>query len=100
MRCVTWLAGLMLMAAPLRAQPSTRIVEERGSTARVTLAQAMRVGSLDGPDAFGWIMDATLDRRGRLLVADDLNHRVAVFGPDGRPAGTLGRRGRGPGEME
>lgn len=100
MRSVTWLAGLMLVAAPLRAQPSTRMVEERGSTARVTLTQAMRVGSLDGPDAFGRIMDATLDRRGRLLVADDLNHRVAVFGPDGRPAGVLGRRGRGPGEME
>ncbi|MBW3656616.1 MAG: 6-bladed beta-propeller [Gemmatimonadetes bacterium] len=46
------------------------------------------------------MMDATMDRAGRLLVADDLNHRVAVFGRDGRFVGSIGRKGRGPGEFE
>jgi hypothetical protein len=95
-----WLAGLVLVAAPLEAQPSAAIVEVRGSAPRLTMTQVMRVGSEDGADAFGRVMDATLDRGGRLLVADDVNHRVAVFSADGKPAGTLGRRGRGPGEME
>jgi hypothetical protein len=45
-------------------------------------------------------MDATLDGAGRILVADDQSHHVVVFGRDGRYVGTLGRRGRGPGEFE
>jgi hypothetical protein len=60
----------------------------------------MRVGSIDGPDAFGRVMDATLDRSGRLLVADDLNQRVSVFGPGGRFIGAIGRKGNGPGEFQ
>lgn len=38
-------------------------------------------------------------RDGRLYVADAGAHRVAVFGPDGKPAGGWGRPGAGPGEM-
>ncbi|HEX2093028.1 MAG TPA: 6-bladed beta-propeller [Longimicrobiaceae bacterium] len=42
----------------------------------------------------------TLDGRGRIFVADDINHRVAVFRPDGRFLQFMGRRGNGPGEFQ
>lgn len=84
-----------------RAQPPFRTMTEvRGAGPRLVLTETRRVGSLDGPDAFGRVMDATLDRSGRLLVADDLNHRIAVFGRDGRFVASVGRKGRGPGEFE
>ncbi|MEX0909336.1 MAG: 6-bladed beta-propeller [Gemmatimonadaceae bacterium] len=59
------------------------------------------MGSLDGADdSFGRVMSATLDSRGRVLVADDRRHRIAVFGADGRFVQAIGRLGRGPGEFQ
>ncbi len=36
---------------------------------------------------------------GRLLVSDELAHRIQVFAPDGSHLTTLGRMGQGPGEL-
>ncbi|HET7232138.1 MAG TPA: 6-bladed beta-propeller [Longimicrobium sp.] len=95
------LALLLLSAAPLGAQLAARPIQvERGAAPRLQLTEVFRVGSLGGRDAFGRVMDATLDNAGRLLVADDQNHHVVVFGRDGRFVGTLGRQGNGPGEMQ
>jgi 6-bladed beta-propeller protein len=93
---------LVLTASVTGAQPSARpIVTERAAQPRLQLTELFRVGSLDGAnDAFARVMDATLDHAGRLLVADDLNHRVAVFDPHGRFVGYIGRHGSGPGEMQ
>jgi 6-bladed beta-propeller len=85
-----------------RAQPAARVISApQAARARLHLTEVYRVGSLSGRnDAFGRVMDATLDHAGRLLVADDQNHRVVVFGRHGEFVGTLGRHGSGPGEMQ
>lgn len=101
-------SALVLLAAfvsvasiQAQAPPPTSIRVARGETPPLRLRQIARVGSLDGRhDAFGRVMDAALDSRGRLIVADDLNHHVVVFDRAGRFVGTAGRWGEGPGEME
>jgi len=91
----------LALAAPATAQPAARAITlARADAPRLRLTELFRVGSLDGRDAFGRVMDATLDRGGRLLVADDQNHRVVVFSREGRFVGYVGRAGRGPGEMQ
>lgn len=91
-------------AAPAAAGqpvPSRPITLATGNAPALQLTQVVRLGSMDGEhDAFGRVMDAALDRSGRILVADDQGHHVVVFGRDGRYVGTIGRRGRGPGEFE
>lgn len=90
-------------AVPAAGQsvPSRPITLAGRDAPALELTQVVRLGSMDGEhDAFGRVMDATLDRAGRILVADDQSHNVVVFGRDGRYVGTLGRRGRGPGEFE
>jgi hypothetical protein len=92
-----------VLAVPLTAQsvPTKQITEVRGARQRLELRQVRRIGSETGEhDAFGRIRSVALDSRGRVLIADDLNHRIAVFGADGRFAGYMGRKGQGPGEME
>jgi len=74
------------------------VAGENGPVLRLT--EVLRLGSLEGSDAFGRVMDAILDSRGRVLVADAFNHHVVVFGTDGRHVGTIGRRGSGPGEFQ
>jgi len=95
---------LLLPLVPLyaggQASAARPISMERGAAPRLQLTEVFRVGSLDGRDAFGRVMDAALDNGGRLLVADDQNHRVVVFGRDGRFVGYVGRQGSGPGEMQ
>jgi hypothetical protein len=101
-------AGLALLLAFANAAPvvgqgvSSRPITRAGSDGpTLELRQVVRLGSLDGEhDAFGRVMDAALDRTGRILVADDQSHHVLVFGRDGQYVGTIGRRGRGPGEFE
>jgi hypothetical protein len=100
------LAGVVAtisFSLPLAAQtvPAKTIREVGGERPRLVLHEVRRIGSETGQhDAFGRIRSVALDGRGRILVADDLNHRVAVFGADGRFAGHAGRKGQGPGEME
>lgn len=90
-------------AIPLASQdvPTRPITEARGVRPRLELHQVRRIGSEAGEhDAFGRIRSVALDSRGRILIADDLNHRIVVFGADGRFAGHAGRKGQGPGELE
>lgn len=88
--------------AQAQTQVAARAITTGGAEGHTLhLRQVARVGSIDGEhDAFGRVMDAALDRRGRILVVDDQARRVAVFSPEGRYVGQLGRRGRGPGEFE
>lgn len=68
---------------------------------RLDMIELFRVGSLDKPrDSFGRVMSVALDHRGRLFVADDQAVRVAVFDHQGRYLQDLGRKGKGPGELE
>lgn len=93
----TWLAlsGGVETAA---AQRTLRIRRDEGP--RLVLREVLRIGSLDGADAFGRVTDVAFDGGGRLYVVDDLNRRVSVVGADGRVVGQLGREGSGPGEFQ
>lgn len=70
-----------------------------GGPAPWTLEPALRIGSLDGPDALSRVADVALGPRGRVYVVLPQERRVAVFAPDGSPVASLGREGRGPGEL-
>lgn len=95
-------ASLCAPAAAVAQQVVSRpITEVRSSAPAIRLVEVVRLGSLDGAhDAFGRVMDVALSRSGRIVVADDQNHNVVVFGPSGRYVGTMGRKGQGPGEFE
>jgi len=96
--CGAVLASLVCIRGS--AQPVRSVVEEAGAGPRVTLREVLHIGSLDGAhDSFGQISDVALDRNGRVYVADDANHRVAVFARDGGFVATVGREGAGPGEF-
>lgn len=60
-----------------------------------------RVGDDPSEEAtsFGRVSGLARDDGGRLFVADDRNHRVAVFNAAGELRYTIGRQGAGPGEM-
>lgn len=94
----TCLAGGPMYAQEVRPEP---IRQARTNAPTVTLRETLRLGSAQGRnDAFGRVTDVALGPRGRIYVADDANHRVSVFEANGAFRGTLGRRGRGPGELE
>jgi ABC-type Fe3+ transport system permease subunit/sugar lactone lactonase YvrE len=56
-----------------------------------------RAGS--GPGEFNRAEGLGLDRADRLYVADSCNHRIQVFGADGRFARAYGQPGAGPGQL-
>lgn len=87
--------------APAQVVSGTPITVETRPGPRLQMTEVRRIGSMSGPnDDFGRIMSVDISRSGKVLVADDLNHRVAVFGPEGEFIRNLGRRGKGPGEFE
>jgi hypothetical protein len=89
------------VTASASAQVVRNVVVGAGDGPRVVLREAAHIGTLDGEhDSFGQIADVTLDRHGRVYVADNAAHRVSVFQGDGRFIATLGREGQGPGEFE
>ncbi len=90
--------GSLLMGQQVRE----RVIETvPDGGVRLELSEVVRIGAADGgPKSFGRVMDATFDTRGRIIVADDLNHEVKVFSANGEYVGTVGREGRGPGEFQ
>jgi hypothetical protein len=52
-----------------------------------------------GGDRFARVVSVVADSAGDLYVADGPDHRIHVFGPDGRLLRSMGRRGAGPGEF-
>ena len=60
-----------------------------------------QIGSTDGegPEAFGEIVDVTLDSGGRAWVADRQRSQIQVFDPNGRHIRSIGRKGAGPEEF-
>ncbi len=90
-----WSPGLIA-----QEPPRTQITFSKSGTARLDLAERLHIGSAGGQhDAFGQIMDATLDSRGRVFVADNSLHAVVVFDSNGKYLTTIGRQGAGPGEF-
>lgn len=77
--------------------PELASLVERIREARV----AWSVGTLDGPPETRWglLVDAEVDRRGRVFALDRQNVEVRAFGPDGAFLGSFLSRGDGPLEM-
>ncbi len=48
---------------------------------------------------FGGISTAVVDQNGRVFMADNTQHRVHIFNPDGSYLRSLGQQGQGPGEF-
>jgi len=49
---------------------------------------------------FGAIDGLAMDAQGRIIVADRKDHTVRVFAADGRHLYTIGRKGKGPGDLD
>lgn len=70
-----------------------------GEPARWTLESDVRIGSLEGEDALSQVGRVAGGPGSRIFVSLPQEQRVAVFTPDGEPAGSVGREGEGPGEF-
>lgn len=53
-----------------------------------------------GPSEFNRAEGVGTDLQDRIYVADSCNHRIQIFGPDGRFLRTYGKPGRGVGELD
>lgn len=58
-------------------------------------------GEEEGAESFYWLtsMNVDTDRGGRIFVLNPSEHQVVVFTPEGQHIHSLGRQGRGPGEI-
>jgi len=63
---------------------------------------AVRIGTLEGDTLYQLfrISDGVLLEDGRIVVADNGNHQIRIFGPDGDFLRSAGREGEGPGEFQ
>lgn len=68
----------------------------------VELEPVVRIGSLEGPQAFSRIHDGSVgsDGAGNLYVLDTGAHRILVFDRSGTLVREMGRKGGGPGELQ
>ena len=89
-----------LWAVPASSQEVQPVHRAEGADAwSLRLEEVLAIGSMEGDQSFGRIMDIAWDGRDRILVADDLGSHIKVFGSDGSYVGTIGRAGEGPGEF-
>jgi hypothetical protein len=86
--------------------PETVVIEYPGVPAqeRGERIELTRELVISGPDASGEPVllspaDVAVDGEGRIYVLDAAAREVRVFDADGNRAGTIGRRGAGPGEL-
>lgn len=68
----------------------------------VTINIEHQIGQLDGPEEFLFysIVDATVNSKGDLYVADRGLNEIRKFNKDGEYLLTMGRKGQGPGEFQ
>lgn len=62
------------------------------------LEETLRLGSVDGDGMLTFVRDLAIGPEGRIYLLQSWDP-IRVFWPDGRPAGTIGREGQGPGEF-
>lgn len=76
-------------------------LDARVDTQAVRLVEAMRIGTVDGPEElqFHQITGIAVDDRGRYFVADIGTNAVRVYGADGQFVRRFGGPGQGPGEF-
>jgi hypothetical protein len=68
---------------------------------RLEIVEELRLGVVEGSEAevFGRVGLAAATEEGELWIFDGLPPRILRFSRDGRPLGTVGRAGEGPGEF-
>jgi hypothetical protein len=69
-------------------------------TLRMILRWEVSDGVHPTADSLGTLSGIAMDAAGVVYVSDIADARVWVFAADGRSVGSIGRRGRGPGEFE
>jgi len=81
-------------------------ISEYGVVERIQFFDLQSKAALGGfgsagtkPGEFNRPEGLTVDSKDRLLVCDSCNHRIQVFGPDGRFEMMFGTAGNGPGEL-
>jgi hypothetical protein len=91
----------LLVAAPVEAQQAVSL-PARDRAVEKPVRPVFTVGVADGAEheMFGQVAGVAFDDAGNLFVLDRGNHRVVVYGPDGRFVRMFGRRGGGPGELQ
>ncbi len=74
-------------------------LKEKGE---VTIRIEHQIGQLDGPEEFLFdsIVDATVNSKGDLYVADRGLNEIRKFNKDGEYLLAMGRKGQGPGEFQ
>jgi hypothetical protein len=73
-----------------------------GSIPKLSIELVRTIGDVDTDDenlAFDSPLDMAVDDSGNIYILDSGNQRIQVFGPEGRFARTIGRKGQGPGEF-
>lgn len=80
------------------------VVRSEGTPPGWSVEEIFTLGSVGdlgaaGPEVFGRISSVVADGEGNVYVADRQAREIRVFGPDGGYVRTLGREGRGPGEI-
>ncbi len=91
-----------LAAILVCACTDSRPVPPTGDIRQLTLTALPLIGTQfgGGPQEFGSIADLEIGADGSVFVLDGLKAVVQVFDRDGTHLRTIGRRGRGPGELE
>lgn len=93
------LAGLIVL--PGLVTPSATTHGARSvDTLRATISAIVAEDSPRTPFLFGSISGVTIDPLGRVIVSDAGDLRLVVFSAEGKVLGTIGRKGKGPGEFE
>lgn len=93
------LAGLMMLPGTV-APPANGAVARTADTLRATITAVVAEDSPRTPFLFGSISGVTIDPLGRVIVSDAGDIRLIVFSAEGKVLGTVGRKGKGPGEFE
>ncbi len=87
------------LAAPAALLPRGSAAQGR-DTIRATVSAIVAEESPRTPFLFGSISGLTIDPAGRVIVADAGEARLVVLSVEGKVLGTVGRKGKGPGEFE
>ena len=87
-------SSMLLIAQSVAAQPAARPDTVTAQlTAQISEASAT-------PFFFAVVTGFAIDAASNVYVSDGPETRVAVFSSAGKPLGTIGRKGKGPGEFE
>lgn len=91
------LLALFLGACEGGSLPDVPLVDDLPN---LTVAEDLRIGSVDDPDrGFSRIDGVEVGPDGRIYVLDGQDQQIRVFDDTGRPLRAIGRRGDGPGEF-